>query len=75
MLYVTVTGWANLKAPPQSLAIAEAMHDQGLGDTQALQGSLDSLPAQFGPFDTFQEAQSVSQLLMGYGALAMVVEE
>ena len=75
MLYVTVTGWADLPESHQSVSIAEAMHDQGLGHTQAILASLQSLPARLGPFETFREAQSVNRLLMGYGALSMVVEE
>ncbi len=74
MLYVRVTGWAGLEESPPTHAIAEAMHDMGLGAIPAIQASLDTLPARFDPFHTFQEAQSVSRLLMGYGALAMVAE-
>ncbi len=75
MLYITVTGWANSPESRPFLQIAEAMHDQGAGNTQEILGSLESLPARLGPFATFQQAQSVNRLLMGYGALSAVVEE
>ncbi len=78
MIYIDITGWVDPPAPmnasPASAA-ATALHDQGLGETSQLEALLERPPARVGPFEQFREAQSISRLLQGFGALAMVVED
>lgn len=73
MIFVQITGWSDTD-PWMGVnaveAVAAALRDQGVGQLD----QLEPLPALVGPFDDLREAESMSQLLRGYGAQAKVVE-
>lgn len=66
--------WRKILFPSRKITASKVLHQHGAGSLRDIQQRLQSLPACFGPWTDWEQAQKVTDLLNHAGIVATIEE-